>query len=1048
MILEKLTVCGFSSYLEKQEIDLSRYYGGIFMITGDTGAGKTTVFDAVIYALFGKPSGSSRSEFTLHNISAGAQECYAELEFTVGAKRWTIHRSVRADSSDRRNNRCFLDSSGEHIDGRAGVDAKIAQILSLDHSAFCRISVLAQGEFARFLTMKSDERGKALRAVFDTEKYERYERYVDTLSKEASGELARLRGEYALLLNSQLSAVMGELSPELLSPERSSELCAEIERAERGLSVETDKSRAESGELQKRSGELSAQIEQLRAVNSRFDRLTEAKQELSAVEAERPEVEAASEKLARAEAALRVKPAAAAASEQQKRLLECEASLARAQETARQAQESLDSAQRELDEKPALTAEQKALSEAVPGLSAAADAWDENAKLNKRRAAAQAAADGCGKALEEARAEREAITKQLEELRGKISEAEKAAGRLPALTAAEENEQRTRSSCERLLESAGKIAKKRADAELQAKRAYEAAAARSKAQSEAFAAKESYFANLAGVLAAELTSGCACPVCGSTEHPRVACLPKNAATKEECDRLDEQAEQARSALAEAEKKYAAMQSDLDGRLESAAAEYAQLMGGAPENGDITLCTDMIEERRSQSAQRLEELSAQLAAAREGVELAGELSRDAKSLEGTLADAEKTLAAQDGALREAEAELSAAGALLAENEKQLEKGGGEQCDFPKSAQAAKQALAKAQTRAEELARLIPAIDERFNAADKEYAAAKSALEKELSAAETQRAAAQEKSRALLAAAAENGFLSPDEAARALLDESEAKRLKALTVSYAQRLSAARALVDGMTAELDGKERTDISGFEREYAELAEQVKRKAEETGQLSVKLEGLKKSRAAISARAEEFMSKTGSAALLERLGGIVGGKSDKGSQAGKISLERYVQGRMLDKVLVRANARLSELSGGRYRLMRVDTGERKSSAAGLDIMVEDLNAGKNALRPVASLSGGEEFLASFALAVGLSDYTMELNGGVSTGLLFVDEGFSSLDENTFSTAMNVINEISGENRTIGVVSHVREIRDRFPLSSQIIVKKGRKTSYIMNGTE
>ena len=138
MILEKLTVCGFSSYLEKQEIDLERYYGGIFMITGDTGAGKTTIFDAVIYALFGRPSGSARSEFTLHNIGAGAQECFAELTFSVNGKRWTVHRSVRADSSDRKNNRCCLDSQGEHIDGKSGVDEKIRSLLSLDYGAFCR----------------------------------------------------------------------------------------------------------------------------------------------------------------------------------------------------------------------------------------------------------------------------------------------------------------------------------------------------------------------------------------------------------------------------------------------------------------------------------------------------------------------------------------------------------------------------------------------------------------------------------------------------------------------------------------------------------------------------------------------------------------------------------------------------------------------------------------------------------------------------------------------------------------------------------------------
>ena len=249
------------------------------------------------------------------------------------------------------------------------------------------------------------------------------------------------------------------------------------------------------------------------------------------------------------------------------------------------------------------------------------------------------------------------------------------------------------------------------------------------------------------------------------------------------------------------------------------------------------------------------------------------------------------------------------------------------------------------------------------------------------------------------------------------------------------------------ELDGKERTDLSQYEEQLAELSARRNDISEQAGALVKKRDGLCQSRESISERAKDLAAKTAHAAMLEKLVNIIGGKSDVRA-AGKISLERYVQGRMLDKVLVRANDRLSELSGGRYRLVRSDTGERRSSAAGLDIVVEDLNKGENALRSVASLSGGEEFLASFALAVGLSDYTMELNGGVSTGLLFVDEGFSSLDENTFSTAMNVLNEISGDNRTIGVVSHVREVRERFPENAQIIVKKSRRGSIVTNGGE
>ena len=1039
MILEKLTVCGFSSYLEKQEIDLERYYGGIFMITGDTGAGKTTIFDAVIYALFGRPSGSARSEFTLHNISAGAQECFAELTFSVNGRRWTVHRSVRADSSDRKNNRCCLDSQGEHIDGKSGVDEKIRALLSLDYGAFCRISMLAQGEFAQFLTMKSDERGKALRAVFDTERYERFERYVDSLAKEAAAELKDLRGQYALLLDTQLANVM-ELSAELRVPERCAELCGEIERAEGERTEQLEELRAQGEELRAQFAELQKQTEQLRAVNERFDRLLAAREALAAVEAERPAIEQARQTLARAESAERVKPAAQAAQEQLSRLEACEGSLAQAQQAAQNAAEELSEAQRAMDEKPALTAEQQALSETVPTLRSTAQAWEENARLVAGEQKARGEADRLRAQHTELTNEREGLIKQLDELRGEISAAENTAAQLPALEAAVQKSQDECESCARLLESAEKITAKRREEKRQAKKALEAAQGAKQAAQAADAAKESYFANIAGVLAKEVKSGCACPVCGSAEHPSLAHLPESAATKEECEELEVAAESARKALAEAEKKLAAIQSDLNGRLESAAAEYERLTGEAPENGDITLCTEQLGKRREECEGALCGLRESLEAAREGGRLATELKRDEQSLAGTLADAEKRLAKAAEELRGSEGALAAAGALLAENTARLEKLRAQCEGAPESAEQAQAALKQAQERQEELEELIPRLDERFNAADKANAAANSALEKE-------RAAASEKQAALEAAAAENGFASPQEAAGALLPEKEAQRLRERCEDCERRLAQAKANAAALEAELDGRERTDLSQYEERLAELSARRDSASEQAGALGKTLEGLRESRKVISARAEEFMGKTSRAAMLEKLGNIVGGKSDV-KAAGKISLERYVQGRMLDKVLLRANTRLSELSGGRYRLMRVDTGERRSSAAGLDIMVEDLNKGQNALRPVVSLSGGEEFLASFALAVGLSDYTMELNGGVSTGLLFVDEGFSSLDENTFSTAMNVLNEISGDNRTIGVVSHVREVRERFPESAQIIVKKGRKGSVVTNGGE
>ena len=336
---------------------------------------------------------------------------------------------------------------------------------------------------------------------------------------------------------------------------------------------------------------------------------------------------------------------------------------------------------------------------------------------------------------------------------------------------------------------------------------------------------------------------------------------------------------------------------------------------------------------------------------------------------------------------------------------------------------------------------------FVAARADYAmtAAESALSKceaQLASAKAQHIEAQAQltsARAdLNSAMTEHSFANEDELRTFFADKPHRNALKAEIDEYAQSLSEAQTRLRLCEEALpENRDRADVAQLraDMEVLESKRSLHRTAEsaalsESERLTAKL-----------SRIEQIVAECGdkadASAKMTKLY-----RAAAGQGVLKISLERYVQGQLFDKVLDRANERLYHMSDGRYRFDRRLVNENSRSTAGLDINIIDNSVGKDCARDVSTLSGGERFLASFALAIGLSDFALEQDSSRRSDVLFVDEGFSSLDESTFELALEVINKISDNDRMVGIVSHVSEIRSRFP-DRRIFIEKGRNGSHI-----
>ncbi|MCR2783688.1 MULTISPECIES: SMC family ATPase [unclassified Microbacterium] len=979
MKLHRLELTGFGPFLSTQTVDFDAFArDGIFLISGRTGAGKSSILDGVSFALYGSvPRYESGDKRLRSDHCAPEDPTEVRLEFTVADRRWRVTRGPEYQRPARRGGGLTTEPTRAELEelvdgqwiGRAAKPRDVAlaldEVLGLNAQQFQQVILLAQNKFSRFLLASGGERQPLLRTLFGTRRYEDYVRAIGERSKAALAGLDTL-GEHARTLLDQAERVIAEhdLAGDAVAP---TDLAGRRDAAERAVQradyrVETlGRERADADSAF--AAATTAHAARVALAKAHAD-LAQARERLASLENDAERIAGDRVTLERARAAEGIRSVLTAAT-RAAQLATAAAATAAAADRA-WAQVAGDA---EADVDLAVIDEQL-----TGDLAVWAAAARQEAELSAREAALATARERV------ARLERELAT--FDEQRALIpAERVRLGEHLMAARAraAVQGAARTQRDALAARVAAAREAETLAAALHDADVVRAAAAAASAAAGAAVAALlQRRLDGYAGELAAALVDGEACAVCGSTAHPRPATRGDEPVT----DELVAAAEADRDAALAAERVAA----ETARSARDAHAQAAARAGGEP----------------------LEALETQLAAAADALTAAEAAQREAEQLDSRLRELDDLDAASHAARTACDADLGTARESFAALEATLTD--------------TRQAVAAARGDYPTVAERIAVATTRRDAA-RACRAARAAAAR---AAEDLTAAVAERDAHLAASV----FADPADATAALRDAGAVRELADRIGTHDTALAATRQRALELELELAGStdEPVDLAASAAAVAaaDAARAAAIAAERDAQnVAARLRDLvvqtDAAYAAVAAHAEE-------AEAVRRLADTVAGRAPNTM---KMDLETFVLAAELEEIVAAANVRLEEMSSGRYTLHHSDARAARGAASGLGIDVLDAHTGQ--LRPPQSLSGGETFLASLALALGLAEVVTARAGGMRLDTLFIDEGFGSLDADTLELAMRTLDELRAGGRTVGVISHVEAMKEQLP--AQLLVE-------------
>ena len=904
-----LKMAAFGPYAGCVELPMQELgKSGLYLISGDTGAGKTTIFDAICFALFGEASGSNRESSMFRSKYADENtKTVVELTFEHKGNEYYVCRTPDYERPAKRGEGMKIEKATVEfrrpdktvLTKIKEVNEAIRELLGMNREQFSQISMLAQGDFLKLLLADTKQRQGIFRDIFKTEPFQRFQSLLDEENKAAEAQYKDVQKN----IQKEICRIVCE-EDDMLFPvfEAAKQNGVPDEKLMQALAGQMEKTQKRIALLQEEQGRLEAD---LATVNQKLGKIEEYKKTKQTLAAEEMLLEKQKKELLTREELLEsVNPNREKAEEFQKKAAVLEKELPKYEEYDR-----LERKQHQ-DEKeiPAL---EKEVHEGVAVL----EKKNEELVAGKTELSKLASAGETIYKLESEIEKHRTTQKELNELENDRKELDKYAR-----------------------------AAKKADEEYQkAYQLYERARDVSDAMAKAF------WDGQAGILAENLKEGTPCPVCGAISHPRPAFMPENTPTQEELKEAKQKAESASAGCSKASGLCGEAKTKLDSKREE--------LGRAAEKMGLDISSedwqDTMERRLAETVKGLEEAQKELLRQQQLKNRKEELEKLLPALEKSI---QKLLAVQNEkteSLAAKKAGLEMQKSQLAERKKELL--------YPSKDEAQKEFegfLGKAQKLFGELLEAQEALAKCREETEKRKGSVES-LTKALSETE------------LLE---EAPILTQKEQLETSLRNIENDKLM-----YSRRLATNQDIQKQLEKE------------EKNFKEVSEQLK-------WLGI---------------------------LADTASGRIKGKE-------KIMLETYVQTTYFERIIRRANRRLMMMSGGKYELKRMETAGDVRSQSGLDLAVIDHYNGS--VRSVKTLSGGESFMASLALALGLSEEVQAGAGGIRVDTMFVDEGFGTLDSNSLELAYRALAGLTDGERLVGIISHVSELKEK--IDRQIVVEK------------
>lgn len=905
----KITMSAFGPYAGEVTLDMQKLgKSGIYLITGDTGAGKTTVFDAISYALYGEASGNYRENTTLRSKYASADTpTFVELEFEYNNEIYKINRNPEYPRPNKRGEGFTKQSANAELvmpDGSVitkikEVNAKVEEIIGINKNQFSQIEMIAQGDFRKLLNCETNERSKIFRKIFKTEPYHNIEIKLSSLFNELKRNREKEKSGIEQYINQ-------------LKCNENDTLSLELERAKSGDVLIEDVIKLAGEIINKDTLEYTKTQKNIESINEEIEKINSNIKLYENQEATKKAYAKASAKL----------------EELKTKRNECE----KAYKSAEAQRERLDDLTRKINlinSKMPKYDELKSLENSIKERTQSFEKSNNLLKLKQQEITLlEKEIDEKSKALEEVKGADllvQKLTVQKEEINKKAEALKELKTEIDRCKTEQKNLKNAQSFAKSALDEYGAL------------------------ENEYNQIYIAFFNEQAGIIADGLKDGEPCPVCGSTSHPNLARKSENAPSQADVESAQNLVKKAQEKADKARDTASALKSRFD-EIAANVKSSAKKLFGTDDN--------VFDDYNSNINALKKEYDCTLAllkTANEKLSLYKKLDKEIPKIQ----EKQKSLSDEISTLNTQKASDEA---FISENTKRVTSIKSE-LDF-ESADLAKDKLKEYTNLSNDIKNAIEKSKNDFDDIKSKYdtqKGTKASLENALKEfKEIDLASLNEKSLKL------NEYKKDiDETAKSLYSRIESNKL----------------LVDNISEKRD-----ILKGYDDKYVWLK-----------------------------------------ALSETANGDISGKE-------KITLETFVQMTYFDSIIRKANIRLLTMSDGQYELVRRSDAEtlKKNEGLALDV-IDHFNASS---RSVSTLSGGESFMASLCLALGLSDEIQSSNGGIKLDTMFVDEGFGSLDGEALDRALSALTSLSQGNRLVGIISHVDALRDR--IDNKIVITKDR----------
>lgn len=1040
----KLILSAFGPYAGVETVDFTRFNEqGLFLITGDTGAGKTILFDAICYALYGDTSGTYRNTKNLRSDYAEAQtQTFVDFYFSHQGKEYHVFRNPEylrpkrgGGTTSQKPDATLYRGEDTPIQGPSNVDRALKEILTIDSSQFKQLVMIAQGEFRELLNASTDKRTEIMRSIFQTENYKKMEGILANRKSKALGEKCRAEESILQYFKDAAPSHTPEIALKLRRLQEAHAaskqvrdgqllvgiLAEAVEDDAQALDQWTEKLDAAQKELQNQR-EQKIQAE---AINADLQAFADRQREKAELDAQAETISQAESRLSRQKlATITVKPVYDTWQQEVRQVSSIQASKAqtetnvkRQEETAKEAAEasealkSNEASAGELEQKAAVIEKSK---ESYQKRDEALEAQRKNTELQSSLTAQQ----------EELNAREKALQDEAENCKEEIS----ALASVPEDLIACGNDIANQSARNRKMQTV--LEEKLPDWEELVAAAQEKQTLYTQISTDFIEKEEArYQAEMelersrAGILAQSLAEGQPCPVCGSVHHPSPARLSPSSMTDAAYKKLQKAAESARK-----EKDYAYSASELSRNTAQTARaalkrEIVDLLQTEADDRSLDALLSELKERLAAEIEKLNALQQKQTQLEKDKARLETLQASLKKIQEedlpAVAKNKENLAEQLVRVREA---LAAAEATLA---------GCSALEYADWA-AAEKAINFFRENANTLRDAYREAAATRDTENQKLFGLNGQLQQLSSNLEAARQAEAEKQEAFRNALAQAGFESEETFLEMVTTQKALDETADRINTYYADVRANAVLLQAAQAKAEGKTRVDMDALIAALGEQEQVVSNLSDVTDLLKLRVKNNQSALDRIQEQLPNLEVWQQEYSLCEDLyQRISGGRTG----TSKITLEQYIQASGFDRIIQSANRRLLPMSNGQYELRRQTRNQDKRSKTFLDLEVLDYHTGKS--RSVGDLSGGESFKASLSLALGLADTVSASNGGVQMDALFIDEGFGTLDSNSIESAMEILFSLSGRNthKLVGIISHREELQ-RIPQKIQVTKDK------------